>query len=48
MGDRLIHYAAYKSMYKLLDWLIQNNADVIVKNHVNFIHKSREDSLLLI
>lgn len=37
MGDRLIHYAAYKSMYKLLEWLIHNNADVIIKNHVIYI-----------
>ena len=34
MGDRLIHYAAYKSMHELLDWLIKHNADIHVKNHV--------------
>lgn len=35
MGDRIIHYAAYQSLYKLLEWLIKNNADVVAKNHVN-------------
>lgn len=35
MGDRIAHYAAYKSMYRLLEWLIWKDANMeTVYNHV--------------
>lgn len=34
MGDRITHYASYKSMYMLLEWLIENGADFSAVNNV--------------
>jgi len=36
MGDTLLHYAAHKKMFKLIDYLLEQQADPYVKNHVFF------------
>jgi hypothetical protein len=37
MGDKIAHYAAYKSMYRLIDWLIDKDANFLTAfNHVSF------------
>ena len=37
MGDTVLHYAAYKSMKKLITYLLQRDANPYIENYVQII-----------
>jgi|JI6StandDraft_1071083.scaffolds.fasta_scaffold07688_6 ankyrin repeat protein len=44
MGDTLAHYAAYKGYKHLLKYLISNNANMNLHNHVCLLAEVAEDN----